>query len=490
MEYRRAYWGEQADNYLIERHEREIFPLLRKRYLFAEVRDFLLYDFYTPDGYVNEDVFAYSNQSGKERALVVYHNRYSSTKGWIRNSAAYSVKTSGGERMLIQRHLAEGLNLENHGDTFTIFRDHISGLEYIRNNHMLHENGLYIELDAYKYHVFLDFRQVRDNEFRQYSQLAAYLNGSGVPSIDEAMKEIFLRPIHMPFQELINPGFLHWVITNRQLDVKPSENIHAVLDEAEQKSIHLLKEIENATQNKTDVKAIASDIRELLSTSLELPSLMVIRSESKRAKGFDKAYSYLRIHKVPSPWKQGSPFVWGTLLGWVFTSQLGKVISRIDYEEISRSWIDEWILGKMIATAMSELGLDERTSWRAVSLIKLLVKLSNWCFLPLEQEFDISSKLQILLADQEVQDYLGVNRYQDILWFNKESFDDLLWWLFVISVVENKSWRKEEADAAILKCYQGIKHIQETAKESGYQVEKLLTLINKFGGKIEIVKLE
>ena len=50
------------------RHEREISPLLHRRALFAEVRDFLLYDFYTDAGQVNEDVFAYSNRRGDERA--------------------------------------------------------------------------------------------------------------------------------------------------------------------------------------------------------------------------------------------------------------------------------------------------------------------------------------------------------------------------------------------------------------------------------------
>ena len=37
MEYRRAYRDEQPDGWLVERHEREIFPLLHRRYLFAEV---------------------------------------------------------------------------------------------------------------------------------------------------------------------------------------------------------------------------------------------------------------------------------------------------------------------------------------------------------------------------------------------------------------------------------------------------------------------
>ena len=62
MEYRRAYWDETPDQYLIERHEREIFPLLHKRYLFAGVEHFLLYDFFAAEGHVNEDVFAYSNR--------------------------------------------------------------------------------------------------------------------------------------------------------------------------------------------------------------------------------------------------------------------------------------------------------------------------------------------------------------------------------------------------------------------------------------------
>jgi hypothetical protein len=195
------------------------------------------------------------------------------------------LKTSSGERMLVQRHLAEGLNLENHGDIFTIFRDHISGLEYIRNNHSLHENGLYIELEAYKYHVFLDFRQIRDNEFHQYAQLATYLNGRGVPNIDEAIKEIFLRPIHMPFHELINPGFLHWVITNRQIDDNPSRNINFVIEDAEQKSIDLLKQIEVSTQSEADISAIAQDIKALLLTILELPSFMGKQPTSKRLRG-------------------------------------------------------------------------------------------------------------------------------------------------------------------------------------------------------------
>jgi hypothetical protein len=76
MEYRRAYYDAAPDAELVARHERQIVPLLHRRELFAQSHDFRLYDFFTDDGWVNEDVFAYSNRHRCERALVIYHNRY------------------------------------------------------------------------------------------------------------------------------------------------------------------------------------------------------------------------------------------------------------------------------------------------------------------------------------------------------------------------------------------------------------------------------
>ena len=91
---------------------------------------------------------------------------------------------------MVQRDIANGLSLQNDDQIYTIFQDHITGLEYIRNNREIFERGLYFELTAYKYHVFLDFHQVADNEWGQYAQLHHHLEGRGVPSIDEAIKEI------------------------------------------------------------------------------------------------------------------------------------------------------------------------------------------------------------------------------------------------------------------------------------------------------------
>src|ERR1700683_401117 len=100
MEDRRAYHDETPDSWLVARHEREISPLLHRRALFAEVAEFLLYDFYGDGGQANEDVFVYSNRRGNERALIVYNNRYAAAAGWVRVSCQYAEKLpDGGKRM-------------------------------------------------------------------------------------------------------------------------------------------------------------------------------------------------------------------------------------------------------------------------------------------------------------------------------------------------------------------------------------------------------
>lgn len=472
MEFRHAYWDEQPDQFLIERHEREIFPLLRKRYLFADVRDFLLYDFYTPEGYVNEDVFAYSNRAGEERALVVYHNKFAEIQGWIRTSSAYSVKNqANGEHFLLQKNLGEGLGLRDGDDYFSVFRDQVTGLEYIRNNRSIYERGLYVELAAYKYHVFVDFREIQDNEWHQYSQLTAFLNGRGVPSIDEALKEIFLRPLHYPFRELVNTGMFHYVIDNR-LSKSKRELDEALLSEVEQKSAHLIREIHKLTETETDESiddAVSAGIRQTVAALQELPVIAERYGFSTRGKS-KAALNFLHS-------KDGNQFVWVTLLGWAFTRSLGKVLGEEGAEERSRSWIDEWLLGKIISGVMLDMGLDQSQAWQAVEIIKILTSHQNWIYLRTPKKQRAYQSLSTWLKDSEVQYLLGVNRYQGVLWFNKESYEQLLKWMFtqaVIEVLADPMVGDAAVKGRIIQHFDVIRQLQSAETESGYQLEKLL----------------
>jgi hypothetical protein len=480
MEYRRAYWEEQVDAGLVERHEREVFPLLHRRYLFAEVRDFLLYDFYAPEGYVNEDVFAYSNRAGGERALVVYHNKFATARGWIKGSVAYSVKVGDdGDRTLVQKSLGEGLGLHNDGNYFSIFRDHLTGLEYIRNSQELWEKGLYAELEAYKCHVFLDWREVQDNEWHQYAYLAGYLKGRGVPSIEEALREVFLQPVHYPFRELVNAGMFRWLMDNRVRD--PDGQIALdVADQVKQKALHLLREMgrfigsEGDEANENEVAdaaaAIAQEIRDKLEASLQLP-ILASRFPLPRSRKYKAAVEMVNSHL------DDDLAVWGGLLAWVFTHALGKIVNDVEPQQQIRSWMDEWLFGKLVVGALQDLGLDEGEAWWAVGTVKILISHQGWCELEAPDKQRAYQTLVSWLRDGEVQQFLQVNRYRGVLWFKHEAFVQLLRWMLTIAAVEisaDPELPPDEVAEVIVACYDVVKKLQRAEHGSEYQVVNLM----------------
>jgi hypothetical protein len=187
-----------------------------------------------------------------------------------------------------------------------------------------------------------------------------------------------------------------------------------------------------------------------------------------------------------SPWQNGNTYTWGVILGWLSSADLGKIVSDTEYEEISRSWIDEWMLNKILSTTFNGLGLDDRLTWRAITLIKLLTSHQSWWTIN-NTNGKANSKtayqmLTSIFSDNDAQLLLGVNRYQDILWFNKESFEDLLWWLFIIAFVDISNQRLEDdqdnvVGKNILQCYNVITSLLDQAEVSGYKLEELLNFI-------------
>jgi len=183
MEFRKPKWDETPDEALIAGHDWKIFPILHRRYIFAGVEHFFLYDLLTPNGSVDENVFAYSNVFKDERGLVLYHNRFADTQGWIKTSAAYLHKPTGDLR---KESLAEALGLPFEG--FVIFKDYVTHLEYIRSCEELRQKGLYVELHAYQHHVFMDWRFVNDE---RWGAIHDPLKGAGVESMQSKWDKMF-----------------------------------------------------------------------------------------------------------------------------------------------------------------------------------------------------------------------------------------------------------------------------------------------------------
>ena len=206
MEYRRAYRDETPDQWLISRHEKDIFPLMKKRYLFAGAQNFLLYDFWQ-DGYVNENVFAYSNEANGEKSLVVYNNVYGQAFGWIKTSTRVACKTGDGVE-LRTKTLAEALHLQNRDDSYLIFTEQRSGLQFIRKSTEIIEKGMFFGLNGFESQVLLNLHEVIDDATQKYRILNETLAGKGVPDIEIAIQEIIFVKLYSAMDDFVSLQFL------------------------------------------------------------------------------------------------------------------------------------------------------------------------------------------------------------------------------------------------------------------------------------------
>lgn len=473
MEYHRAKWHERPDQGLLERHQRQIFPLFHRRRLFAEVENFLLYDFFAASGYVNDDVFAFSNKHGDQRALIVYHNRFGDTRGWIRTSVGQRNSASpDGDQGITQRTLAEGLEIPNDPSSYLIFRNLVTGMEYIRNCAEIHQKGMFIELYAYQTFVFLDFQVISDSSDGRYARVNAFLGGKPVPSIAEALQEMFLQIIHSPYRELVNAGMLRFLASSRREDLKTTPDT-TPLDQVEWKSLQLLRAIAGFLRSSTDVSPIAQQIRLEASAILDLPMLAQRYSKTKATRFQQQAEELIKF-------LDSDPHQWEILFATAFTSRLGLISTPktpIDAALISSGWVDEWLLRKVIRQEFQQLGQDEPAAGSTVNLIRLLSGQRGWRSIKASKIQKPAAVLASWLADPAVSDHLQVNTNNQVEWFNWEAMQGWLNWMQVFGVLDvltDIEVGEKEILAQVGEVFELIDAIGVAAAQSEYQVSKLI----------------
>jgi len=445
MEFRKAHWDETPDQALVERHQREVFPLLRRRVLFADVTNFLLYDFHMADDRINEDVYAYSNRLESERVLVVYHNRYAETDGRIREAVPYAVRQgANGAKELRQSTLVEGLDIVPSPDRFVLFRDQASGLEYIRNSQDLATHGLRVALGAYQCHVFLGFQEVQGGRGGAYAELADQLQDRGVPSLERALSVIYLAPIHDPFRELVRADLSReiaraWlpVSSDPRRDAR-SQGAECSVDQFRQRALLVLEGIyhyqmqthSDAACSAARLAGIADDMSRQYEAICSLPYLDLSESLPAAA-GASGPVKCLRGLFV-----DGAAMAQAILVGWLCTHALERVAGSGVAADRHCIWYREWLLDDVLMDAFQQLGLDESASQRAMSAIRIMTCHPDWYKVDGRGPVGARAILTEWLADEAVEEFLQFNRFEEVLWFNKESFDQLCCWMHVAAAIE------------------------------------------------------
>ncbi|NQV06576.1 alpha-amylase, partial [bacterium] len=193
MEFRRARWDEPVDPGLGERHRREIYPLLHRRWQFAEAAGFLLYDFESDGGGVDDDVYAYSNMVDGHGSLVLFNNKYKDTAGRISVSSPFVDKAGGSAATT--RTLGDGLGLEGGEHDFLTMREVVSGRWHVLPSRAIVDGGFHMHLGAFEHRVFIDLHEVTDHT-GAHALVADRFAEQGVPDLDEALLEVRTGPMH------------------------------------------------------------------------------------------------------------------------------------------------------------------------------------------------------------------------------------------------------------------------------------------------------
>jgi glycosidase len=414
MEYQRPRYDETPNQWLVERHEREIAPLLHRRWLFAESDNFLLYDFWKDNGTVDENVYAYSNSRGGERALILYHNHYGETHGTVHHSTGFVDKQQGGLR---QRTLQDGLGLPTEYETLLAFRDVSNGLDYLRRASEINERGFSFHLRAYKYHVFLNWRELRATAEKPWDRLHDALGGSGVPSLEDALDQLRLQPLHDALRAALAPQILSAIIdaaeqraeTAAEVRKREASLLQAVAPFLERSARfrslahRMLEQREGATPQPAGKDSV------LLVAALALP-----RYEAFFARGWPEAARKVLPSDSPGSIATG---VWAPVLGW-------SLISALHLGGIAA--FDRLRLRPALAQAFHGLGIDEQDGWRAAARVRFLLSRSK----PLA--------LDLLPREWEAPDVqwlTGTHTVRAVRYFNQESYQEMLWWLQLPALV-------------------------------------------------------
>lgn len=469
MEFRKPNWDEQVDPDLVARHEREIFPLFHQRRLFAGVENFNLFDFFTLDGNVNENIFAFSNQHAGNSALVIYNNNYSETEGTIHFSARKMQKI-GNETRLEQTALYSALKLTPDRTAFIIFHDQITGLSYLRPAGDLLNHGLHFKLRGFEYHAFLDFRVVTSDSAHDYAALYSLIGEKGVPDIEQSLSEQFLHRIIDPFKQVIDYGYLNSLMkksfTGAELEINDREEIKG-------KIANFLNGIKGHIHVDHDLDEINSGICDLLFTILQLPGIR----KMLYLPGSEKIGQVADFLLTPLLESRGR---WMTLFTWAVISQIGKLQTENQYEDLALSWMDEWQLGKYFKETLSIAGCPESEIQKLYLSLKIGIAQQNWDARFKGKPFHTT--LQQWLSQPEIQYFLQVNRYNDILWYSGESFDELAWWLAIIPFIKTASDKKLNVSKVTEKTiflYDFITILKKLEKNSQFQIAKLISLAEK-----------
>ena len=493
MEYKRPRYEETPNPHLVERHQREIAPLLKNRKVFAESANFWLFDFWREDGTVDENVFAWSNRLGDHRALVVYHNKYASTTGTLHGSAAKADKLTGGLSFI---RIHEALDLPGDRDALLAYQDNANGLHYLRRAGEIRDHGLFLQLGAYQYHVLQNWRTLKSTEEYPWEELYSDLNGTGVWSLDEALAKFKLRPVHAALRRALDVDLLRCYsdlaeVEGESTDGKQisrasqapcgrEETLDALTKRAERFFREAMASVQGGKAEEvaegTAAQRAGADAappgineagsryrdaqnkyRQLLEAAERVPQMekLSVRTWPPEARAVMPSYC---------PTVSASA-VWAPVAAWCLVRAFADLLPQ---EQDRGEVFDKLYLRSVLAEVFHPLGLEADAGYRAAARVRLLIT----------QRDGAESRPGTAWDDPDVAWLTGLHEAEGHRYFNKEAHEQLLWWTLLPRLADlaetDPAGRFASTRRAVEEIEAQTEKVALAAKTAGYKLGELL----------------
>jgi hypothetical protein len=167
-----------------------------------------------------------------------------------------------------------------------------------------------------------------------------------------------------------------------------------------------------------------------------------------------------------------------TLFVWTFIGQIGRAKGVDDGGLLSQSWAEEWQLYKTAGAVFAQMGFSEEQTAHSMRALHLISGQRDW--------YDRLGKLPLAeiaktwFSTPEIQAFLQVNRFEDILWYNREAFSDFLWWMDITALLNCEMkplCTRNDSAETLLGCEVILQQLLKADQTSEFQLEKLIEAI-------------
>jgi hypothetical protein len=359
--------------------------------------------------------------------------------------------------------LGEALGFHDGGNFFALLREQKSNLWFIRSSKEISEKGLFVGLKGYETQVFLDIHEVEDDARGRWARLHHDLGGRGVPDLLDAIMDIFLGELYWRFTELIRPEIvtgLHEFFVDAKAGESAKPFIESIKIPAEAYFEAVSRFIGGAdgqfdawTPRKDGVNLVFNPVsKEKTRAEFEgfIERLIKISKYAGPETGAKTPEERLFVNLAGKI--RDRRLLCAAALGYGLIAILRSIIGEGagGVQAVSLGF-DHWRLDRKLRDVYSGMGASDAEAWRLTDLTRAaLVRAAPEDASPVmaavfndDRQFDTGQLGTMLIEENyQTEDFrrlLGINTFDDVTWFNKEGFEEALFYGTLFFTLESDS---------------------------------------------------